>query len=276
MISLRRPASIMAGGLAALAGLGWLGLQVPPKPYPPYKPGPDLGTVSLPDHLPDLVCKHFQVSIGDALPKVETAVLWGRARLNFGVWMPARFQVFHVAGYHFVRHIEVTWFGLPVLKVRDEYVNGCGATVLPWASITGPEIDQGANLVVWSEGIALPSLLATEPRIHWDVLDDVTARLTVPLREKTDDLTVRFDPQTGLIRQMWAQRYRTPGSPKEPWRVDFEDWRQFPLGRFPATVVVTWENDGKPWSYWNVEGAAWNVDVSEHIPGGSHGETRPA
>ena len=133
--------------------------------------------------------------------------------------------------------------------------------------IEGEQIDQGANLIIWAEGLMMPSLLATDPRIRWEPMDDVTARLIVPLGEGHDEMTVHFDPQTGLISQMRAMRYRTPTGPKEPWHGDDLDWRPFAQGLFPSRFAITWENDGSPWSYWNIEGVEWNVDVSTHMGG---------
>jgi len=30
----------------------------------------------------------------------------------------------------------------------------------------------------------------------------------------------------------------------------------------PARSAITWEKQGKPWSYWDITGVAWNVDLS--------------
>ena len=30
----------------------------------------------------------------------------------------------------------------------------------------------------------------------------------------------------------------------------------------PAKFAVTWEDQGKPWSYWDLDAYYWNVDVS--------------
>jgi hypothetical protein len=261
--------AIVGGVVSALAGLAWLGFKSAPRSVrPPEAPGPDLGTVELPPNLPEPVRRYFEVTSGAQVPVVKTAVFWGTARLKLGLWMPARFRVYHVAGRHFVRYIDMTWFGRTIFTVRDEYVGGKGATVLPGNKrIEGEQVDQGANLIIWAEGLMMPSLLAADPRIRWEPVNDVTARLIVPLDEGHDEMTVHFDPQTGLISQMQAMRYRTPTGPKEPWHGDDLDWQPFAQGLFPSRFAITWENDGSPWSYWNIEGMEWNVDVSAHIGG---------
>lgn len=77
--------SWIAAGLGTAAGLGWLGLQVEPAPFPPY---PErtmrLETVAPPAGVPAPVARYFRAAFGERVPIVESAVLTGRARLRFG------------------------------------------------------------------------------------------------------------------------------------------------------------------------------------------------
>jgi hypothetical protein len=112
------------------------------------------------------VRRYLQVAFGDQIPRVESMVAWGRARAHFGLWMPLRFQLYHRPGHDFRRNMEVTWFGLPVLKAMDQYLNGKGTTGPAGNLATGPKVDQGANLILWAESPFMPSLLVTDPRIR--------------------------------------------------------------------------------------------------------------
>ena len=129
----------VAGGVAVLAGIGWAGLQVsPPNLPPPVDASQDLDTVAIPTGLPAPVRRYFQVAVGDQVPRIESLVVCGRARANFGLWLPLRYRLVHRPGYDFERYMEVTWFGLPVLKAIDRFVDGAGMTGPVGKAATGP------------------------------------------------------------------------------------------------------------------------------------------
>src|SRR5215213_8069353 len=105
--------------LAALSLIGWLGLQIKPKPFLPYpeKTAP-LKTIPLPSGLPAPVERFYKTVYGDEIPVIETAVIKGRADISpFGIKFPARFLFVHKAGKDYRHYIEATWFGMPSMKV---------------------------------------------------------------------------------------------------------------------------------------------------------------
>jgi hypothetical protein len=262
----------VGGGLGVLAGAGWVGLQVSPSNLPPPIDEPqDLGTVEIPSDLPAPVRRYFQVALGDRSPRIESLIVYGRARANFGIWLPLRYRLTHRPGCDFERYMEVTWFGLPVLKAIDRYVHGVGMTGPVGRAATGPAIDQGANMILWAEVPLMPSLWITDRRIRWEAVDDTTARLIFPFGDGEDELTVYFDPESGLIARVTALRYRDEKSGKIPWRVDFPTWQTVNGVKLPARIAVTWEDQGKPWSYWNIEDVYWNVDISKTLPAHRNG-----
>ena len=256
----------IGGGLAALVGLGWAGLQVSPSNLPtPVDEPQDLSTVEIPTDLPAPVRRYFQVALSDQAPRIESLVVCGRARANFGLWLPLRYRLVHRPGYEFERYMEVTWFGLPVLKAIDRYIDGVGMTGPVSRAATGPAVDQGANMILWAEAPLMPSLWLTDSRIRWKAVDDTTARLIFPFGDKEDELMVHFDLESGLVARMTALRYRDEVSGKIPWHVDFLSWQTVNGAKLPARIAVTWEDQGEPWSYWNLEDFYWNVDVSETL-----------
>lgn len=161
---------ITVGSTALLAGTGWLGLKVRPKAPPPYsEETPELDTVKLPAGLPQPVHRHFRAVFGDKVPRTESAVVWGRADFKLGgLWAPMRFKSYHVAGREFLRDMEITWFGMPVLRGSDAYLDGEGSlkiTGLLNMSNKGRTMDQGENLAMWGEApFTTPSALALDPR----------------------------------------------------------------------------------------------------------------
>lgn len=257
----------IAGGLVVLTGIGWVGLQVAPPNLPPPADEPqDLGAVAIPTDLPTPVRRFFRVVHGDQAPRIESLVVYGRGRANFGLWLPLRYRLVHKPGYDFERYMEVTWFGFPVLKATDRYINGVGMTGPLGNAAMGPAIDQGANMILWAEAPLMPSLWITDRRIRWEEIDDTTARLIFPYGDEEDHLTVHFDPESGLITRMTALRSRDEQSGKIPWHVDFLSWQTLNGAKLPARIAVTWEDQGEPWSYWDFEQVFWNVDISQVLP----------
>jgi hypothetical protein len=88
---------ITIGVLAVLFFLGWLGLQIKPKPFSVYpEKTPELKTIPLPEGLPAPVERFYKTVYGENIPVVETAVFKGRAVISpFGVKLPARFLFVH-------------------------------------------------------------------------------------------------------------------------------------------------------------------------------------
>ena len=263
MNSLTKITLMIGGTLAALAALAWVGLQIPSKIIAPATGKSQAGeNVLVPENLPAPVRRYLHVALGDHAPRIESAVFWGRAQANFGVWMPMRFQLYHRVGYDFRREMQVTWFGFPVLKALDQYVNGQGMTGLVGKADTGVRVDQGSNMILFAEAPLYPSIFVTDPRLRWVAIDETSAQMFFPFGAEEDSMTVYFDPQTDLITKLTALRYFGANGEKEPWRVDFLTWQVVDGMTIPLRSAITWEKQGKPWSYWDMTGVAWNVDLS--------------
>jgi hypothetical protein len=102
--------------------------------------------------------------------------------------------------------------------------------------------------------------------VRWEAIDDTSARLAVPFGEDEDSFTVTFDPQTGLICELEALRYRDAADDaKTGWLNEPLAWRAFHGIKIPSHASVTWKDQGVPWSEWMIEDIVYNVDVSEYI-----------
>jgi hypothetical protein len=271
-----RAAIAAVGSLALLGGVGWLGLQVGPAPFPPHpKRTRELGTAELPPDLPEPVRRHFRATLGEEVPRIETAVVWGRGRFNLnGLWFPMRFKSYNVAGREFRRDMELTWFGAPVFRGYDAYLDGKGTLKITGlfglikVSGEGEKFDQGDNLAMWAEApFTTPSALVLDPRIRWDPIDANSARLVVPFKGGEDSLRVAFDPETGLMTRMSGMRYRNQEETKTPWRGESSEWRTVHGIKVPHRPVGVWEDWEEPYVVLDLEGVEFNVDVSEKIPG---------
>lgn len=241
--------------LVGLAGFAAAGLTVAPRRFPPA-PGaratpPD---VPLPDGLPAPVARFFRGRFGDRVPLVETVVVTGHGtvRLTTG-WLdmplPVRFRFTQVAGRSYRHYIEVTLFGLPVGRVNEWFVNGSGrAEVFGKVQAAGPKWDQGANLGLWIEAFAwFPSVLVTDPRLHWEAVDDETAIVVVPFGATHERVLVRFDPADGDIAYWEMMRYANGRGDKRLY------------------VNGVWFDDGRPWASFRVDDIALNVPVDTSL-----------
>ncbi len=261
---------IISAVLVGLFLLGWLGLQVKPAAFSPYPDGtPALETISVPEGLPAPVERFYRAVYGDEIPAIESAVFQGRAWISpFGVRLPARFVFVHNAGKDYRHYIEATWFGLPVMKVDEGYVDQKSFFESPMGNIyDDASTNQAANLAVWAEASWFPSIWLRDERVRWEPVDDVTALLYVPFEDQMENFVVRFNPETGMIDSLEAMRYRDSGdqAKKILWITRTEPGITIPGTKLGAVGSATWLDQGKPWATFTLEEVNYNVDVSEYI-----------
>lgn len=263
--------TIIAAVLIILFLLGWLGLQIKPRPFSPYsEKAPALKTIPLPEGLPAPVERFYQTVYGDEIPVIESAVAKGRAVIApFGVKMPARFLFVHEAGKGYRHYFEATWFGLPIMKVNERYVDGKSLFELPGGAPIDNDAstNQAANLAVWAEAAWFPSTWITDPRVRWEAVDDNTALLFVPFENQEENFVMRFNPETGMLDSMEAMRYRNAGpqAKKILWVTHNIEGAKIEGSKLDATGSATWMDQGKPWAIFTLEEMNYNVDVSTYI-----------
>jgi len=262
-----RHLAVVVGALGALAGLGWLGLQVPPAPFPDYpRPTVGLDSVPLPGGLPAPVERYYRLVYGERVPVIRSAVLTGRATMRIGgISFPARFRFVHDAGRGYRHYIELTLFGLPVARADEAFLDGAGRMELPVGTFDGPKIDQAANLGMWAEASWFPAVWLTDPRVRWEPVDDATAVLVVPGPAGEERFVVRFDPATGRLLMMEAMRYRDADGEKILWIAESRDWCTVCGYTLPASGAATWLDQGRPWAVFTVEDVVYNADVSAYL-----------
>lgn len=256
--------------LVVLAGIGWLGLRIKPKPFASYpEQTPPLPTVPLPDDLPAPVLRYYRQLYGDVVPVITSAVVSGRATMKpFGFALPARFRFVHDTGQGYRHYIEATFFGIPIMKVNEWYLDGHGRLDLPIIGVTeGPKTDQGANLGLWAESTFLPAIWITDERVRWEAVDEETAVLIVPFGDEEQQFVVRFDPETGDLLLLEAMRYRDEAGDKILWLAAAVPGETIEAGgaTLNATGSATWLDQGTPWATFTAEEIVYNVDVQAYI-----------
>jgi hypothetical protein len=227
--------------LAALAGLGWTGLQIRPTAFPAVaQPSAPLETIALPAGLPAPVERFYRQTYGAQVPMIRSAVITGRGTLRLnGITLPVRFRFTHDAGKSYRHYIEATVFGLPLLKVNEYYVNDHERMVLPWGvQEDNPKLGMWAETLRW-----LPAILVSDPRVRWEPVDDETALLVVPFGEQQERFVVRFDPSSGQVRYWEVMRYKDSVGDKTLW------------------ANGAWFDDGRAWAVFGSEQVVYNVPV---------------
>jgi hypothetical protein len=276
--------------LLILVGLGVLGFVIPPRPFRSHPAPTHLShPVAFQTDLPEPVRKHFARTIGEmaegqtrpdglcdsaveipliaeAAPVIESAVVWGRGRVFIrGVWLPHRFKAWYRPGESYYRRMEITWYQRPVIRAIDKCINGEGMFQMGDRVERGSRIDQNQVLMLWAETVWMPSVFVHHPLVQWSPVDEVTARLVVPFGAHTDSLLAHFDSETGCMTHLSANRFPQDSDVKEPWRIDLLLWKSFHGMLIPCQVAVAWGESGSPWSYWTVDGVAYNVNVSDQL-----------
>jgi hypothetical protein len=265
-----KPILIILSILIFLAFLIWLGLQINPAPFSPHlEKTPPLEMIPIPEGLPAPVERFYKTVYGDEIPVIKTVVVKGRAKISpFGVKLPARFIFVHNAGKDYRHYIEATWFGLPIMKVNEGYVDQKSFFESPMGDIyDDASTNQGANLAVWAEATWFPSIWLTDERARWEPVDEKTALLFVPFEDQEENFVVRFNPETGLIDTMEAMRYRDSGeqAKKILWITKNLAGETIEGTKLSAVGSATWMDQGKPWAMFTLEEVNYNVDVSDYI-----------
>ena len=265
------PDARLLASAAALIGVGAAGLGVPaPTPKAP-KAATKLAFDTPDPSWPDQLLRWLDVAYRGLVPRAETAVFTGSGRIRLGrsPWLPVSFQTSHRLGFDFAAELNATWYGRPVVRAVDGYLNGHGVSAVRGQTTTGAGLNQGAVPFLWSEAILIPSTWNLGG-LDFQSVSDTQLSLTIPkdaLVASPLTATVTFDDETGL-----PNRFEVPWRAKDPdgttgagWWVDYEGWERTGHGLRPRQISVNWADDPRPWLRLRLTPPALNVSVAEAL-----------
>jgi len=246
------------------------GLRVQPAPFPAYTAALayPAETAPIPEGLPEPVERFYRLTYPDGrVPVYHTAVISGRGTLRImGVTFPSRYRFIHKTGYDYRHYFESTFYGLPVFKVNEHYLDGRGRLELPFGVVENDlAVDSAANQGLWAEMNVYPAAYLTDPRVRWEAVDEVTARLYIPWQAGEQVFRFHFDPQTGRVLSLDTMRHRDAQSGLIQWTAG---GILVPARNgHPAKEILTatWADEGTPWLMLETEDMAYNTDVSDYI-----------
>lgn len=257
--------------IIAAGWLIWMGTKKTPDPFPPLAlQNRNLGTFDLPGGLPECVERFYRELYGTEMPRIESFVLTGRGQLRFmGVTLPTRLRFIHQAGEGYRHYIETTFWGIPILRVNEYFLEGECCLNLPFGTIEDdPQTDQAANIGLWSETMMFPSVYLSASDVRWESINDHTAMLIVPFQDGEDRFTAHFNPETHMLDRMEALRWKKSGdNEKTRWQAQALEWGELEGLRMPILFAAQWMDEESPWLVARIEDVRWNVDVEEYIQG---------
>lgn len=256
---------------AALGGVAWLGLKVPPAPFPPPSDfGRDLGVVDLPEGLPEPAHKYFQ-SVA-LLPRVTSVFASGRGGFALGqgglrIWAPMRWRAYVEPGRQFRWESELTWFGRPVVGGCDEIVAGVARSTQGWQTLAGEATHKAAHTALWLYTLAFaPSALFALPGVRWQPLDRTAARLIFPYRDDEWTFSLFFDPASGTLTRLTTHRFKPEIGAFRPYQVRFGERRSLGGTSLPSWLETAWV--GVPSTRLTLEQVRYNVELPFPAEGG--------
>jgi len=263
------PLLFVLGAFVFIVFLFWIGMKLKPQPFSPYPvESQDLGTFPIPANMPQPVERFYKSLYRENIPVIQSFILTGRGQLRFkAVTLPARLRFTHNAGKGYRHYIETTLWGMPIMKVNEHFINQKSRLALPFGVVENePQIDEAANLGMWSETMMFPGVFLSTEGVRWEPINDTSAKLIVPFNDQEDQFKVFFNPESGLIDKMEAMRWKNAGDhEKVRWQAQVREWGEIKGWKMPVLFAAQWMDEKTPWLIARIEDVAWNVDVSDYI-----------
>lgn len=156
-------------------------------------------------------------------------------------------QYYSVSPPSFVWIAYMKIFGLPLMRVRDYYMEGRGSILVKALSLFtvadsgGEKMDQGAMMRHLNEMMWFPSAFLGK-NVSFEPIDAGSARVTLRNMGKSVTATMYFDDE-GKLTNFMAPRYRDMGNNRfelENWSTPIREYGEFEGLRLPMKGAGVW------------------------------------
>lgn len=224
---------------------------------------PEWVTAAMLRDLPEPVQRYLTYSGVVGRPMVQTARLRQRGRIRQDEtqpWMPFTAEEYYgVSPSAFLWRAGARMGGLPLARVRDEYVDGRGRMLVtigglfPLQDMQGPEMDQGGMMRFLNEMIWFPTAFLGD-NVTWESIDAHSARVTLHDSGQTATALMTFD-DAGRVTNFTADRYRAGESSSTlvPWSTPITGYGEFEGLRLPVKGSGVWHLDSGDLTYIELE-----------------------
>jgi uncharacterized protein DUF6544 len=149
-----------------------------------------------------------------------------------------------VPAREFVWLARVRLFGLPVIRGGDEFKEGRGRLRLGRRLFDGDGFDRAEYTVLWAWTLLLaPGEALARTDVVTEPAGPDATRVAFPFRTETWECTLRFDPATGLLRQLETHRFVPKSGRALPWSTEVERWGAQDGRPVPEAVLSRWEGE---------------------------------
>ncbi len=206
-------------------------------------------TTEMLDGLPAPIQRHLTYAGVVGKPMLHSARLKQEGLFRTGVgqaWMDYRAEQYYTIDQpSFIWNAVFMQSGVPLLRVRDRYVQGKGAILgklgglVTVAEAQGEDLDQGAMLRYLNEMMWFPQAYLGD-NIRFTPVDDGSAQVTFSDQGKSVTATLSIDAE-GKMTNFVAERYFEAGDAYYPWSTPISAYGEFEGLRLPARGQGVWK-----------------------------------
>lgn len=141
---------------------------------------------------------------------------------------------------------------VPLMSAKDLYIEGEGNLVIKLLSLfkvvdeKGPEVNQGELLRWLGEAPLFPTVLLPSENLHWEAIDDNSAKVILSNNELTVEGVFCFN-EKGEVASFKAKRFMD--KTLEDWTGYYNDFREVNGMKIPFYLEVVWTLETGDYSY---------------------------
>lgn len=214
--------------------------------------------------LPAPVQRYLRYSGTVGKPLVSTIRLRQRGRIRQdeeSPWMPLQADEYYtVSPPTFVWQAGARVAGLPLMRIRDSYVDGKGRMFITAGGLfnvgdmQGEEMDQGSMMRYLNEMMWFPAAFLSD-YITWEAIDEHSARVIMTDHGQHISAVMTFDDE-GRVTNFTGERYRDNGDGTSDlvlWSTPISEYGEFEGVRIPVRGSGVWHLESGDLTYIELE-----------------------